>query len=79
MDRRLLTIERLLVCDIVHQQDTHRSSVVCGGDCPEALLPCRVPYLELHSLPIQVDGPDLEVDSYCGDERWREAVLTESQ
>ena len=37
--------EGLFVSDVVHQQDAHGSSVVCGGDRAEALLSGSVPDL----------------------------------
>jgi hypothetical protein len=74
-----LTVEALLICHVVHQQDSHSSSVVCGGDGAEALLPCGVPYLQLHALAVEFDGADLEVDADCGDEGGSEGVFTEAQ
>lgn len=38
-----------------------------GGDGTEALLPRRVPDLQLHLLPIDLHSPDLEIHSDCGD------------
>jgi hypothetical protein len=32
------------------------------GDCSEALLPCCVPYLQLHPFVVQEDLLDLEVN-----------------
>lgn len=34
-----------------------------AGDCSEALLPCCVPYLQLHPLVVQEDLLDLEVNA----------------
>jgi len=76
---RKLTVEALLICHIVHQQDSHSSSVVCGGDGAEALLSCGIPYLQLHALAVELDGADLEVDADCGDEGGSEGVLAEAQ
>jgi hypothetical protein len=37
------------------------------GDGAEALLPCRVPDLQLHLLPVDLHSPNLEIHSDCGD------------
>ena len=63
------TIETLLVRDIVHQQNTHSTSVVCSCDRAKALLPGRIPDLKLHALSIQLNCPNLEIDANGGDER----------
>lgn len=38
-----------------------------GGDGAEALLPSCVPDLQLHFLPIDLHGPNLEIHSNRGD------------
>lgn len=38
-----------------------------GGDGAETLLPSRVPDLQLHFLPVDLHGPNLEIHSNCGD------------
>lgn len=73
------TIETLLIRNIVDQQDTHSASVICGGDRSESFLTGCIPYLQLHSLAIQIDRADLKVDSYCRNERWCEAVFGEAK
>lgn len=40
-----LTIETLLICNIVYQQYAHRSSVIRRCDCSEAFLARGIPYL----------------------------------
>ena len=47
-----LTVKTLLVRNIVHQQNTHRASIVCRRNCPKALLPRRIPYLQLYPLAV---------------------------
>lgn len=37
------------------------------GDGAEALLPCRIPDLQLHLLPVDLHSPNLEIHSDCGD------------
>ena len=76
---RTRTVETPLVRYIIHEEDAHGASVICGGDGAEALLAGGVPYLELHALAVELDGPDLEVDSDCGDEGGCEGVFAESQ
>jgi len=75
----VLTVERPLVGDIVHEQNAHGATVVCRGNCPEALLASGIPDLELDTLTIKLDRPNLEVDTNGGDERGGEGVLTEPQ
>lgn len=49
---------------VVDQNDAHCALVVCLSDCAEPFLPRRVPYLQLHSLVLNINRLDLEVDSY---------------
>ena len=79
LGRKLRTVETALIRDVVHEEDAHGASVVCGGDCPEAFLTCRVPYLQLHSLAVQLDGSDFKVDADGGDEGWGEGVFAKAQ
>ena len=74
-----LTVETPLVSHVINQQDTHSASVVGSCDRSEALLARGVPYLQLHALAVQLNCAYLEVDADGGDERGREAVLTEAQ
>lgn len=73
------TVEGAFIRDVVDEQDAHGTPVVGGSDGAEALLPCRIPDLQLHPLAVQLDGPDLEVDADGRDERRRERVLAEAQ
>lgn len=72
-----LTVERALICNIVHKQNPHSASIVCGGDGSEPFLSCRVPYLQLHPLAVEFNRADFEVNPYRGDERRREGILAE--
>ena len=49
---------------VVDQNDAHCALVVRLRDCPEPLLPRRVPHLQLHSLVLNINRLDLEVNSY---------------
>lgn len=73
------TIERSLVGNIVHQQDTHGATVVGRGNGTETLLACSIPDLQLDALSIELNGSDLEIDSNGGDEGGRKGVLTEPE
>jgi len=54
------------------------AAVVGAGDRPEALLPGRVPNLQLHAHALDVHGADLEVHADGGDVTARECVVRES-
>ena len=56
-------VKTLLIGDVIHQHDPHCPPVVGRGDGPESLLASRVPYLQFDLLPIQLYGPDLEINS----------------
>lgn len=73
------TVERTLISDIVDQQDSHRTPIVRCRDCPEPFLSRRVPYLQLYPFPVQLDCPDLEVDTDGCDEGGREGIFAESK
>jgi hypothetical protein len=62
------TVKTPLIRDIVHKQNTHRSSVVSGCDRSETLLPCSIPYLQLNPLSIELNRADLEIDTDGCDE-----------
>ena len=70
-------LERILVRDVVHEQYSHRAAVVSCGDGPEALLPRRVPDLQLDALAFDFNGFDLEIDPNRRNERSCEAVIAE--
>lgn len=52
-----------LLCAVIDQNDSHCTLVVCLSDRAEALLPCRVPYLQLYSLVLNINRLDLEINS----------------
>lgn len=41
-------LERVLVNDVIHQQNSHCPTVVCRGNCAESFLAGCVPNLQLH-------------------------------
>ena len=53
--------EALAAGDVVDDDDAVRAAVVGAGDGAEALLARRVPDLQLHLLPMQLDCANLEV------------------
>mmetsp|Transcript_11611 Transcript_11611/g.46911 ORF Transcript_11611/g.46911 Transcript_11611/m.46911 type:complete len:207 (-) Transcript_11611:180-800(-) len=71
--------ERLVVGDVVHQQDAHSSTVVGSGDSPESLLSSCVPNLQLDTLAIKLNCANLEIDANRSDEALRERVVGESK
>ena len=76
---RSYVFKRLLVGNIEHEQDAHRTTVVGGGDGAETLLTRRVPDLQLDALAIQLNGADLEVNADGGDERGRPGIIAEAE
>lgn len=56
--------ECLLIRAVVHQDDAHRALVVGLRYRPKALLPRSVPYLQLHSLLVNHDLLNLEINPY---------------
>lgn len=67
--------ERVLVGDVIHEQEAHGSSVVGRSDRTVALLPCCVPNLQLDPLVVAKHGFDLEVDAHGADEGGGEGVV----
>lgn len=75
----MLTIEGLLVCDVVYEQDAHSTPIVCGCDCSEPFLSRGVPDLQFDPLAVEINSPDLEVDADGCDERRCKAIFAEAQ
>lgn len=73
------TIKTPLIRNVIHQQNAHGATVVGGSDGAEALLPRRVPDLQLDALAVQLDGSYLEVDADGCDEGRGEGVFAEAQ
>ena len=48
---------------VIDQDDAHSTLVIGLRNRAEALLPSRVPNLQLHSLVLHINRLDLEVDS----------------
>ena len=74
-----LTFKGALVGDVVYQKNTHRAAVIGRRDGTETFLAGGVPNLELHTLSIELDRPNLEINANGRDEGWREGVLAESK
>lgn len=51
-------LEGLGISGVVHDDDAVRAAVVAAGDGAEALLPCRVPDLQLDGLALELDRAD---------------------
>lgn len=73
------TVKTLLVRHVVNEEDSHCAAVVGCCDCSEALLACRVPYLQFYALAVEVDGADFEVDADGCDEGRGETVFAEAE
>ena len=71
----MLTVERRLVCDVIDEQYTHGTAVVGSGNGAEPLLTRCVPNLEFDALPVELDGPDFEVNSGSTNEEIRFGTL----
>lgn len=54
------------LADVVHDQRTHGTTVVCGGDRTVPFLARGVPYLRLNLLAVHVDGPSGKLDTDSG-------------
>jgi len=67
-DKDKLTIETPLIRDIIHQQYTHRASIIRRRNRPEPFLSSRIPYLQFHALAIEFYRADLEVYANRRDE-----------
>lgn len=75
----VLTLERPLIGHIVDQENAHRATVVGGGDGSKTFLASCVPNLQFHSLSVQLDRTDLEVNSDGCNEGRSERVLAKAQ
>jgi len=72
-------LERLLVRDVVYEQDAHGTAVVRCRDRAKPFLASSIPDLQLNALAVQLDGLDLEVNADGGDEAGSKRVIAESQ
>lgn len=72
-----LTVERAFISDIIDEEDTHGTTVICGCDGSEAFLASSIPNLKLHPFPVKFDGANLKVDTNGRDERRGKGVLAE--
>lgn len=72
-------VERVHIGHIVDDADAVGATVVGRCDGSETLLASSVPDLELHSLAIELDGSDFEVDTNGGDVRLGVSVICETQ
>jgi hypothetical protein len=75
----VLTLERPLIGHVVNQEDAHRATVVGSRDGSETFLTSCVPDLQFHSLSVQLDCANLEVNTDGCNEGRGERVLAEAQ
>jgi hypothetical protein len=69
----------ILICDIVHDDDTVGTTVVTGSDGTKTFLSCGVPNLQFDAFAIQFDGSDFEIDPNGTDVRFRVSVIRKTQ
>ena len=72
-------VKRVLIGDVVHDDDAVCAAVVRAGDGAETLLTGSVPNLELDHLAVELDRSDLEVDANGRDVRVRVRIVGETQ
>ena len=72
-------VEGTLLAAIVDEQNAHGSLIIGLCDRSEALLPSRVPHLQLHALVVHLDGLYPEIDAYRGHVRGGKLVVGEAQ
>ena len=72
-------VERNLISDIIHYNDTMGSSVVRTGDGSESLLTSSIPDLKFDRLAIVLDGSDLEINTDRTDVTLCVGIISESQ
>jgi hypothetical protein len=68
-----------LVSDIVYEENSHGAAIVRRRNGSEAFLASSIPDLQLNTLAIQLNSPNLEVDADSCNERGRKRILTEPQ
>ena len=56
-------VETELIGAIVDKEDAHRTFVVGLCDCAESFLASRVPHLQFHTLILNLDSLDFEIDT----------------
>ena len=71
--------ERVPGCDVIDDNDTMCSSVICGRNCAKSFLSCGVPNLQFHSLPVDVNCTDFKVHSNGRDVVARKSVIGEPE
>lgn len=68
----------LVLADIVDQERTDSTTVVCGGDCSVALLPSRIPDLSLDGFGIDLNRSSGKLHANCRLRVQVELVASES-
>lgn len=72
-------LEGLHVSDVVHDDDSVSTLIVRRSDGFESFLTSSVPDLELHSLALDIEGSNFEVDSNRGQEAIIEDIVGETE
>eukprot|EP00163_Fabomonas_tropica_P022923 TRINITY_DN4015_c0_g2_i2.p1 TRINITY_DN4015_c0_g2~~TRINITY_DN4015_c0_g2_i2.p1 ORF type:complete len:116 (-),score=8.99 TRINITY_DN4015_c0_g2_i2:275-622(-) len=72
-------VERLLISDIVDNNDTMCTTVVRGCNGTETFLASGIPDLQLDGLAVKLNGADLEIDTNGGDVRLSVGVVSKTK
>ena len=75
----LYVVERLLICDIVYDDNTVSAPVIATRDGAEALLASGVPNLKLDRLAVHLDRANLEVDADSRDVALRVRIIRKTE
>uniref|UniRef100_A0A8D8TEL0 Uncharacterized protein n=1 Tax=Cacopsylla melanoneura TaxID=428564 RepID=A0A8D8TEL0_9HEMI len=66
------------ICDVIHEQYPHGSTVVSCGQGTKPFLSCGVPYLQFCGHIIQIYDFLLEINTYCRNVSVVVSLITES-
>ena len=72
-------LEGLFISDIINQQDTHRTTIIRGGNGTETFLASGIPNLEFNTLPVEVNGLDFEIDTNGSNKGGGEGIVGETK
>lgn len=68
-------VERFQASDVIHDEDTHGSPVICRGQGSKSLLPGRVPYLQFYGNSIQIDNLLFKIDPWTNKKNQADTLL----
>ena len=73
------TVKTPLISNIINQQNPHSTPIIRRRNRAKPFLSRSIPDLQFHSLAVELDGADFEVDAYGGDEGGGEGVFAEAE